>query len=78
MATTNTTTRAEHLQWCKDRALQELEHNGPAQAWASMASDLGKHDETRNHVAIGLGAQMLFGGMLNSHHEMRKFILGFN
>lgn len=43
--------RAEHLNWCKQRALEYL---NPGQffsiddAMASMASDLGKHDETRH------------------------------
>jgi hypothetical protein len=48
------------------------------QAYASMASDLGKHPETANHAAIQLGMMLLMGGHLSSTMEMRKFIEGFH
>lgn len=73
-----TTTRAEHLSWCKQRALQYVDAGDNAQAFSSMAYDLGKHPETENHGAIQLGMMMLMGGHLESAHEMRKFIKGFN
>jgi len=72
------TTRAEHLQWCKDRALAELDPDGVPQAWASMCSDLGKHPETENHAAIELGMLMLISGHLSTTKQMRDFINGFN
>lgn len=76
-------TREEHLKWCKDRALEYLE---PGQyfniddAMASMASDLGKHEETRHHVnmTVPLMFQLRMAGQLNTAAEMRKFIEGFN
>lgn len=72
-------TRAEHLQWCKDRALEYIDKDGDIQnAWASMVSDLGKHPETAGHVAITLGMMQLMGGMLSTAPEMRHFIEGFN
>jgi hypothetical protein len=71
-------TRTEHLQWCKDRAIEYVDMGDPNQALASMASDLGKHPETANHSAIKSGMQMLFAGLLSDSNEMRKFILGFN
>ncbi len=71
-------TREEHLQWCKDRALEYVDMGDLGQAFASMASDLTKHEETKNHSGIKLGIMMLFGGHLDSAEEMRKFILGFN
>lgn len=71
-------TRAEHLAWCKKRALQYCDAGDVNQAFASMASDLSKHPETENHVAINLGSQMFFGGLLDSPAEMRRFIEGFN
>lgn len=71
-------TRAEHLEWCKQRALEYVDMGDMPQAYASMASDLKKHPETANHSAIELGMMMLMGGHLSSSHEMRKFILGFN
>ena len=70
--------RAEHLQWCKDRANEIANTGDYAQAYASMASDLGKHKETENHSAIGLGMSMLMGGLLNSNAAMTNFINGFN
>ena len=71
-------TRAEHLQWCKDRALEYVDAGDLSQAWVSMASDLKKHPKTANHSAIELGFILAFAGHLSSSHEMRKFILGFN
>lgn len=70
--------RAEHLAWCKERALQYLDSGDTSNAYASMASDLGKHDETVNHPGIQLGMMMLMGGQLNGVDAMRKFINGFN
>ena len=69
-----TTTRAEHLAWCKKRALAYLP-NDPQQAFASMGSDLNKHEKTRNHAGMELGMMMLMGGCLG---DMRKFIEEFN
>ena len=71
-------TRAEHLQWCKDRALEYINMNDVTQAFTSMASDLRKHPETANHAGIQLGMGLMIIGKLNSQHEMRKFIEGFN
>jgi hypothetical protein len=50
-------TRAEYVAWAKARALEYLDgyDPDPAQAIASIVSDLGKHDETREGaLAIGL------------------------
>jgi len=76
-------TRAEHLSWCKQRALEYL-NPGPYfsidDAMASMASDLGKHDETRHHAiqTVPLMFQLRASGNLNTPEEMREFINGFN
>ncbi len=67
-------TRAEHLQWCKDRALAYLPDD-PQQAFASMGSDLNKHEETRGHPGMKLGMSLM---MTDNLHDMRKFIEGFN
>lgn len=72
------TTRAEHLAWCKERALQYCDAGNPQEAFASMASDLGKHPETQGHIGLQLGMmQMMTGGLLTVR-EMRSFIEGFN
>jgi len=73
-----TTTRQEHLDWCKQRALEYVKIGDTRQAFASMCSDLSKHPETEGHGAIGLGARMFFAGFLEAPAEMEKFIRGFN
>jgi hypothetical protein len=72
------TTRAEHLAWCKKRALEYCDSGDVQGAFASMASDLNKHDGTTNHIGIQLGMMQLMGGMLSSPAQMRHFIEGFN
>jgi hypothetical protein len=75
----NEPTREEHLAWCKERALREMEYyHDPKQGFASMASDMGKHPETENHAAIKLGMMLLMSGHLSTEREMKKFIEGFN
>lgn len=67
-------TRAEHLKWCKTRALEYLPLD-PAQAVTSMLSDLRKHDETKGMMdfaaALGIAS-------MKSEREARAFIEGFN
>jgi hypothetical protein len=43
-----------------------------------MGSDLSKHEETRGHKGIMLGAMLMFAGNLKTAKEMREFINGFN
>lgn len=71
-------TREEHLNWCKERALEYVETGDLTNAWASMVSDLNKHDETRGHVAIELGTMLMMTQKLSTQSEMRRFIEGFN
>lgn len=70
--------REEHLQWAKNRALEYVKAGDLNNAWASMASDLGKHPELENHAGINLGMMMFMSGHLNTSQEMEKFINGFN
>jgi hypothetical protein len=76
--TTATSSRSDHLAWCKERALTYCELGDVNQAFASMTSDLGKHPETAGHLGIELGMMQLMGGMLSSPEQMRHFIEGFN
>lgn len=71
-------TRAEHLAWCKQRALEYVDAGDLQNAYASMASDLGKHPDTADHAGIQLGMMQLMAGQLGNAIEMRKFIEGFN
>lgn len=69
-------TREEHIDWCKRRAMQYVELGDLNQAFASLASDLRKHPQTQNHIAVELGFQMLINGHLNTKAQMREFIEG--
>ena len=71
-------TKAEYLAWCKQRALKYVEMNDLRNAWESMASDLGKHEETKDHADINLGMRLVMSGNLKTQAEMRDFINGFN
>lgn len=70
-------TREQHLEWCKKRALEYVDAGDLHQAFASMGSDLGKHEGTAGHSAMQIGMMMLLGGQLNTPEAMRKFINGF-
>jgi len=71
-------TRAEHLQWAKDRALVYADRGDVVNAVASMVSDLRKHPETENHAGMQLMAMMAATGKFDLPGELRKFIEGFN
>jgi sulfite exporter TauE/SafE len=71
-------TRAEHLAWCKQRALAYVDAGDLTNAFASMGSDLNKHPETQGHAGIELGMMLIVSGHLSTQAEMRKFIEGFN
>jgi hypothetical protein len=70
-------TRSEHMNWCKSRALAYLP-NDPQGAIASMLSDLGKNPETANHGAIRLTMMLMLSGLLSTADDVRKHIEGFN
>lgn len=70
--------RADHLQWCKDRALEYVAHGDLPNALASMFSDLGKHPDTADHAGIQLGFMQQMSGSLNTPDTVRRFIQGFN
>jgi hypothetical protein len=71
-------TRAEHLQWCKDRALEYVRQGDLTNALASMVSDLSKHKETAGHAGIEMGVMLAANGHLSSPHDMKQYIEGFN
>lgn len=76
-------TRAEHLAWCKERAMQEFDYyvqndgmeSAVRNAKASMMSDLGKHPETMDSVKT---AGMLMMLPMHSRADIKAFIDGFN
>lgn len=71
-------TQTEHLAWCKQRATEYVDRGDVDQAWASMVSDLGKHEGTAGHAAIKLGMLLYLNGHLSTPDQMRRFIDGFN
>lgn len=72
------TTRQEHLEWCKKRALEYCERGDVNEAFASMGSDLSKHPETEKHAGVEIGMMMLISGQLSTPAKMSEFIRGFN
>ena len=70
--------RQEHLDWCKQRAIEYLNENDLNQAFASMLSDMSKHPETQNHLALELGMTLKLRNHLSTSAEMRNWIEGFN
>lgn len=70
--------RSEHLQWCKDRAMEYVNAGDLKNAFASFQSDMTNHPETQNHVALELGTILLVSGNLSSNQQMTEWILGTN
>ena len=73
-------TRAEHLQWAKDRALEYADQGDMASAITSLRSDLGKHPDTAASVSVvdELMMPLMLTGKFDAPGELRKFIEGFN
>jgi len=71
-------TRAEHLEWCKKRALEYIQGGDIEQGIISMMSDIRKHPETDSQALASLCMMMLVSGKLKTQHEAEKFINGFN
>jgi len=71
-------TRAEHLQWCKDRAIEYIQGGDISQGITSMMSDMRKHQETTSESCMTLCMMMLKSGQLTTQQEAEKFINGFN
>ncbi len=81
-----TTTRAEHLRWCKDRAIAEYDYDDGAshgvragRAISSMTSDLGKHPGTAaSSVFAALGTELLVSGNMPDRESVVRWIEGYN
>lgn len=77
-------TRDEHIKWCKERAIQEFDYyqktSGTKDAiqngCTSMASDIGKHEETRSKSLQSLCIMQAM--LIKSRQEFVNFINGFN
>jgi len=71
-------TRAEHLQWAKDRALEYVEAGDLTSACASILSDLGKHPQIDPSTAQTVWAIEAMTGGLSTAEKVRHFINGIN
>lgn len=71
-------TRAEHLAWCKQRALEYADQGDVGGAVASMTSDLGKHPDAAGHSGIMLLTMQAMAGHFDRPGELRRTIEGFN
>lgn len=71
-------TRKQHLEWAKQRALEYCDQGQTLDAFKSFMSDMSKHDETRNHIALKLMTELMANGNLNTPEKMREQIAGFN
>lgn len=70
--------RSEHLKWCKERANEYVEKGDLKNAFASFQSDMSKHPETQNHLALEMGTMLLISGNLSTQLQMKNWIDGFN
>jgi hypothetical protein len=70
--------KADHLAWCKERALAYLDHGDLVNALASMASDMRKHPETDTRTTTTLLSMEGFRCVTsNDAAGMRRLIEGF-
>lgn len=67
-------TRAEHMRWAKNRALDYVVHGDLNGALASLLSDVSKHDDTRDLASF---VMTLGPTHATSAASMRSFIDGF-
>lgn len=69
------TERKEHLAWCKQRATEYLDRGDLTNAITSMASDMGKREDTN------IPAPLIMLGVLalnDGPDAVRRWIDGFN
>ena len=72
-------TREEHLKWCKERAIAEIDYSkDPKQGIISIMSDLRKHPETNKEALISLCGMMLLSDRIKTRQQAIDFINGFN
>ena len=68
-------TRAEHVQWCKDRAMEYLDHGDLAGAVTSMTSDMSKRDDCNmSQVLLPLGMMYVIN---HDFDGVKRWVEGF-
>lgn len=78
-------TRAEHIKWCKERAIQEYDFYAKTEprsalrnGMTSIMSDINKHPETKSDTLQSLCMMQLMSKPNMSRQEFVNFINGFN
>lgn len=72
-------TRREHLDWCIQRAIEEMDFSKkPSQGLVSMASDLRKHPETNSEALVSMTMMQIMMKPNITRQEVINFLKGFN
>ena len=72
-------TREEHMQWCKDRAMDYVRRGDLLEGVTSMMSDMEKHPDTKLKPALSaLGIHAAMAATQGDRDMVERFILGFN
>lgn len=74
-------TREEHMQWCKDRAMEYVNRGQLLEAVTSMMSDLDKHPETKTGATGALAMLGMFAcqqAQSGDREGVVRYITGFN
>lgn len=73
-----TITAREHLDWCVERAMAYADRGDWPNAWASFASDIGKHPGTEHIQTHQLLIMAMMSGLYNESRRFRDFVTGWN
>lgn len=72
-------TRQEHLQWCKNRAMEYVNRGNLLEGVTSMMSDLEKYPETKSKgVLAALGLLAAQQAQAGDREAVVRYINGFN
>lgn len=72
-------TRAEHVRWCKDRAMEYVNQGDLLNGVTSMMSDMEKHPETAMKGPLAmLGMLALQQAQSGDRDGVERYIKGFN
>jgi prenyltransferase beta subunit len=67
-------TREEHIKWCKERAIVEMDYyKDPKKGIISMMSDIRKHPETNSEAL----AVLCMIELMNNPHMSRQQVINF-
>jgi len=72
-----TVTRQEHLDWCKQRALEYVNAGDLVNAVASMGSDLSKHPLTKFLAEPNITFAAALAAQSGDVDFVRRYITGF-